>query len=373
MRPFTILLSLFFVIFAPLFEAKADIRPNNINVEVVAKGLAFPWGLAFLPNGDMLVTERDGNLRIIRQDTLEPEPLKGLPDHIFVGGQGGLLDIALHPNFSKNRLVYFSYAGREGRQAGTEVARARLSDNGTALENLEIIFKVEPKTRGRLHYGSRLVFLPDGTLLIGVGDRYTHMDEAQNPSNHLGAIMRVNDDGSIPEDNPFAQNRSRAGEIYSYGHRNIQGMTYDAARNIIWQHEHGPKGGDEVNIIKPGLNYGWPAITYGIDYDGDIISDKTELPGMEQPLIHWTPSIAPSGLAVYSGDKFKDWQGDLFVGALAGSHLRRLDVNGDQIIGQQKLLDGIGRIRDVRDGPDGYLYILTDAYEGAVLRLSPKE
>ena len=344
---------------------------NNFNLVPIAETLEYPWGMAFLPNGNILVTEREGQLRIIRDGVLDPAPITGLPENIFVAGQGGLLDVAIHPEFSENNLVYLSYAGRdENGLAGTEVARGRLESN--TLTNLETIFTAEPKTRGTLHYGSRLLFLPDNTLLITIGERYSEMQEAQNAANHLGSVVRINDDGSIPEDNPFIDSETTQPEIFSYGHRNPQGLTISPDGTEIWLHEHGPKGGDEINIIEPGKNYGWPAITYGIDYSGTIISDQTAAPGMEQPLLHWTPSIAPSGMAFYTGNDFPEWQGDLLVGALVQRHLRRVNIENGEVVGQTRLLDGYARIRDVKQGPDGFLYILTDDLDGQLIRLEPK-
>lgn len=343
---------------------------NSFLIKEIASGLEFPWGMTFLPNGDILVTEREGRLRLIQNGRLLPRPIEGLPENIYVAGQGGLLDVAIHPNFEENKLVYISYAGQGDGGAGTEVTRGVLKNN--RLENVEVIFAVEPKTSGALHYGSRLVFAEDGTLFITVGDRYHKMEEAQNLANHLGSIMRINDDGSVPEDNPFVGVEGAQPEIYSYGHRNVQGITKRPSDHSIWSHEHGPKGGDEVNKLKPSANYGWPEITYGIDYSGEIISEETHKEGMEQPVIYWDPSIAPSGMDFYDGDKFPEWQGDLFVGALVKTHLRRLEMDGDNITEQEVLLDGLARIRDVKSGPDGYLYILTDDLNGKVLRLEPK-
>ncbi len=342
---------------------------HDFRLVTVTSGLTRPWSLAFLPNGDMLVTERIGRLRIIKQGILDPRPIEGLPENIYAAGQGGLLDVVLHPDFEENRLVYFSYAAKSQTGAGTEVARAQFIEG--ELLNRETIFVVAPKTPGQLHYGSRMVFAADGTLFITTGDRYDRMHDAQDPSNHLGAIVRINEDGTVPGDNPFIHHKHNKPEVYSYGHRNVQGITRRPADNSIWAHEHGPRGGDEVNKLRAGANYGWPAITYGIDYSGAIISDQTHAPGMQQPIVYWDPSIAPSGMTFYQGDRFAHWQGDLFVGALAKKHLRRLVMKGDQVIRQEVLLGGFARIRDVRSGPDGYLYILTDENNGKLLRLEP--
>ena len=335
---------------------------HDFSLTTVTEGLEHPWGLAFLPDGNFLVTERVGRLRLIIDGQLAAKAVSGLPENIYVKGQGGLLDVAIHPEFSENNLVYISYAGRGEGGAGTEVARGRLINN--RLENTETIFVVKPKTRGALHYGSRLVFAADGTLFITTGDRYKYLHEAQRPDNHLGSIIRINDDGSIPNNNPFVNHASYQDEIYSYGHRNPQGLTMRPSNQTIWSHEHGPRGGDEVNILKPGANY-------GIDYSGEIISEKTHAPGMEQPVVYWDPSIAPSGMAFYTGTHFPQWNGDLFVGALVLKHLRRLKMNKNEVVEQEVLLEGMARIRDVRSGPDGYIYILTDEKNGKLIRLEP--
>ena len=346
-------------------------RQADFSLKEIVQGLDHPWGMAFLPDGDILITERSGQLRIVRDGQLDPDPIRGLPE-IYVSGQGGLLDITLHPRYSENKLVYFSFSAQDIEGAGTEIARGRFAED--SLEQVETIFVAEPKTSGRNHYGSRIVFGPDGTLLITVGDRYSYMQEAQNPSNHLGSTLRINDDGSVPDDNPFVSQPSAKPEVYSYGHRNSQGLTIRPGLNQIWSHEHGPRGGDEVNIIRPGANYGWPAITYGIDYSGAIISELTEAPGMEQPVVYWDPSIAPSGMSFYDGTDFPEWRGDLFIGALKDTHLRRLELDGDTVIEQEELLKELDqRIRDVRQGPDGFLYVLTDSStpNGKLFRIEP--
>ncbi len=339
------------------------------HVVTLARGLDHPWGMTFLPGGGILITERTGQLRLFKDGKLQTKAIPGAPQ-VAARGQGGLLDVALHPDFAENRLVYLSYAGAGPDGAGTEVARARF--DGNALDDLEVIFRAEPKTPGGAHYGSRLAFDRSGRLYISLGDRRNYMQEAQNPANHLGSIIRLEDDGAIPGDNPFLGVESIRPEIFSYGHRNVQGLALNPASGEVWAHEHGPRGGDEVNILKAGANYGWPAITYGVDYSGAIISDKTEAPGMEQPVVYWVPSIAPSGMAFYDGDLFPRWKGDLFVGALAGRHLRRLELAGGEVTGQEELLTGLReRIRDVRSGPDGYLYLLTDSRNGRLIRLEP--
>lgn len=346
---------------------------HSYRVVTVASGLAHPWGIAFLPGGGLLVTERNGRLRVVRDGKLDPKPVSGLP-RLMVGGQGGLLDVALDPAFADNRLIYFSYAGGRPGNAGTEVARGRLDLDAMTLRDVETIFAVEPKTPGAAHYGGRLQFHPDGTLFVTLGDRYSYMDQAQSITNHLGTIVRINPDGSVPEDNPFVGREGAKPEIFTYGNRNVQGIALRPGTTTIWTHEHGPRGGDELNIVKPGANYGWPEITYGIDYSGAIISDRTEAPGMEQPVVYWDPSIAPSGMTFYDGDKFPEWRGDIFMGALAHRHLRRLEMDGDEVVAQEQLLGELdARIRDVRTGPEGMLYVLTDAADGRILRLEPAD
>jgi glucose/arabinose dehydrogenase len=354
-----------------LARAAEDSAQARFKVETVARGLVHPWGLAFLPNGDLLVTERAGRLRVVRDGQLRGVPVAGVPE-VYARGQGGLLDVALHPDFERTRLIYLSFAARGRGGAGTEVAQARLAPDARRLTGLEIIFRAEPKTPGSAHYGSRLAFGSDGKLYITLGDRYSYMDEAQNLGSHLGSIVRLNPNGSVPADNPFVNTPGAKPEIFSYGHRNVQGLARHPETGAVWSHEHGPRGGDEVNILEAGANYGWPEITYGIDYDGSIISDKTHAPGMKQPLVYWDPSIAPSGMAFYTGNAFPEWRGDLFIGALAHRHLRRLELDGDTVTGQEQLLSDLGaRIRAVTTGPAGALYVLTDASDGRVLRLAP--
>ncbi len=347
-----------------------DSRAAAFTVVSEARGLEHPWGLAFLPDGRKLVTERPGRLRIVGTDGSLSEPLEGVPD-VADRGQGGLLDVAVHPRFEETGWIYLSYSGSGGGGSRTEVARGRLTDAG--LEEVEVIFAAEPKTRGGRHFGSRLVFAPDGRLFVSLGDRGSHMDQAQNPGNHIGTVVRLEDDGGVPPDNPMLDREDARPEVFSYGHRNVQGMALNPWSGEIWSHEHGPRGGDEVNILKAGANYGWPAITYGIDYSGAIISEETEAEGMEQPLVYWDPSIAPSGMAFYDGEAFPGWQGDLLVGALKDRHLRRLDLDGEEVVDQEILIQNLQeRIRDVRVGPEGFVYLLTDSPDGQVLRLEPR-
>lgn len=335
----------------------------------LASGLRRPWSIAFLPDGRLLVTERPGRLSILEANGAEAAVLKGVPA-VAALGQGGLLDVALHPKFADNRLIYLSYSEPSAAGAGTAVARARLGAD--ALEDLEVIFRQQPKLRGGRHFGSRLVFLPDGTLLISMGDR-GQRQRAQNLANHQGTIARITDNGTVPANNPFVGKADAKPEIFSYGHRNIHGMVRDPKTGIVWAHEYGALGGDELNQIKRGANYGWPAITYSKNYNGTVISPHTTRQGMEQPVLYWTPSISPSGLAIYRGDKFPSWQGSLLVGALTPGHLRLLKVENGKVVAQERLLGRLAqRIRDVRVGPDGLVYVLTDARNGRLIRLEPR-
>ena len=340
---------------------------HDFAVATIVDGLQRPWGLAFLPNGDILVTERVGRLRLIRDGVLEPDPVAGLPD-IAVQGQGGLLDVALHPGFAENRLVYLSYAAAGEGGYGTEVARGRYR-NGR-LEDAEVIFRAQPKAGGGRHFGSRLIFDNDGYLYVTLGDR-GHRPNGQDLGTHTGSIVRIRDDGSVPETNPFVGGRRP--EVFSYGHRNVQGAALHPRTGVLWAHEHGPQGGDELNLVRSGRNYGWPVITYGANYGtGTKIGEGTEKPGMEQPLWYWVPSIAPSGMTFYTGDKFPRWRDSLFVGSLKFRLLARLELDGEQVVGEERMLeDEFGRIRAVEQGPDGCLYLLTDDNNGRLLRLEP--
>ncbi len=344
-------------------------QQHTFNVEVVAGELQRPWGLAFLPGGDMLVTERSGGLWLIEQGSHRKSPISGLPK-IVEKGQGGLMGIALHPKFDDNRQLYLSYAAKGKGGFGTEVLRARLED--TALNEMQIIFKALPKSKGGRHFGSRLVFGRDDTLYISLGDR-GQRPTAQDLSDHRGSLIRVNADGSVPPDNPFVGKPDARPEIYTYGNRNMQGMSLHPVSGVIWTHEHGPQGGDEVNVMRAGVNYGWPVITYGTNYGfGTQIGEGTQKDGMAQPIHKWVPSIAPSGMTFYTGDRFPNWRGNLFVGSLKFGLLVRLEVEGERVMHEERLLDGrYGRIRDVVQGPDGYLYLLTDARDGQLLRLTP--
>lgn len=343
---------------------------HTFRVVTVVDGLEHPWGMAFLPDGSILVTERPGRLRLVRNGALEPEPIAGVPE-VWARGQGGLLDVALHPDFERNRLVYLSYSKPGPNGATTAVARGRLVDG--RLEDVEDIFVADAWTNRGQHFGSRLVFDGKGHLFISVGDRGV-MQEAQNPSNHQGTIIRLHDDGRVPADNPFVGREGFRPEIYAYGIRSPQGLALHPERGELWETEHGPRGGDEINLILPGRNYGWPTITYGINYNGEKISDHTHMEGMEQPLHYWVPSIATSGLAFYTGDKFPGWKGDAFVGGLAGQQLVRLRFDGTRRVAIEVLLTELKRrIRDVRNGPDGYIYLLVDEPSAPMLRLEPAD
>ena len=342
----------------------------QFTIGTVAEDLELPWSLAFLPDGSMLVTELPGRLRIVRDGELLETPVAGLPD-VYFAGQGGLFDIALDPDFETNRTIYLSYAHGDRDANATRLLRAVL--DGNELRDQQVIFTSQPYKRAALHFGGRIAFLPDGTLLMPTGDGFTWREEAQELDTLLGKIVRIGRDGSIPVDNPFMQaERTARPEIWSFGHRNPQAILFDPVSGNVYAHEHGARGGDELNLIEPGRNYGWPAITHGRDYNYANITPYTEYPGMEQPLVHWTPSIAPAGMAIYRGDLFPDWRGDLFVAALVERAVRRLDMQNGRVIGQQVLFSELGeRMRDVRVGPEGALYLLTDSSDGRVLRVMP--
>lgn len=344
--------------------ARADLQ-----ITPIAEGLAFPSALAFLPDGAVLISEKPGALRIVRDGALQPAPVTGVPDVVFAS-QAGLLNVAAHPDFAVNGLVYLTYVHGDRASNTLRIAQGRLEAG--ALTDLEVVWDSQPRARSVNHYGGRIAFLPDGTFVMGTGDGYRYREEAQDLMSDLGKVIRLNADGSVPEDNPFVGRDDALPEIYSYGHRNPQGLLYDPASGRIYAHEHGPKGGDEINVIEAGANYGWPIATYGIDYNGAIISPYTEYEGTEQPIHVWTPSIAPAGFALYDGSLFPEWQGDLFVAALAARKLQRIDMESGAVAGEEDLLtDRRARLRDVRMGPDGALYVLTDSRQGALWRLTP--
>lgn len=353
----------------PVFAEPIARIGDVARVEVVAGGLEHPWGLAFLPDGRMLVTERPGRLRIVAADGTVSPPVEGVPT-VDDNGQGGLLDVALDPAFAQNGLVYLSFSEPGEGGSGTSVARGRL--DGTALRDVGVIYRQTPKVDSGRHFGSRLVFAPDGTLFVTQGDRGSMSESAQDLSTTIGKVVRVKPDGSIPADNPFVGRPDARAEIWSYGHRNAQGATIDPATGLLWTVEHGARGGDELNQPQAGRNYGWPVITYGRDYSGEKIGVGTTRSGLEQPVYYWDPSIAPSGLTFYTGDAIPAWKGSLFLGALAGQRLVRLTLREGKVTGEEVLLADLGeRIRDVVEGPDGFLYLLTDSDDGRVLRIRP--
>lgn len=359
-----------------------QIDPDSYSVEVIAEGLSYPWDIAFLPGGDILVTERSGGLRLIRDGVLQDGSVSGVPEVLFDGGAGsfgigrgqaGLFAVQPAPDFLSSNLVYLTYAGGTPGENTTVIHRARF--DGERLVEGETIFSAAPSRDTDNHYGGRMAFLPDGTLLLTLGDGFEYREQAQLRSNHLGTIVRLNADGSPPADNPFFDEGGLAAHVYSYGHRNVQGIAFDARRGVIWSHEHGPQGGDELNRIEAGANYGWPIVTEGVDYNGARISPFSdhESEGFAGPVLGWTPSIAPSGLMAYQGDLFEDWTGDLFVTALAGTALHRIELDASgEVVGESRiLLDGRPRLRHVAEGPDGAIWVLTDEAEGRVLRLTP--
>ena len=359
--------------FLPVADARAQTyrsEDHAFGVVRLVEGLDHPWGLAFLPDGAILVTERPGRLRVVRGGKLEPAPIGGLP-HVVARGQGGLLDVALHPRYADNRLVYLSYAGQGEGGISTDVARGRYT--GARLEEVQVIFRELPKSGAGQHFGSRLVFDRAGFLYITLGDR-GEMARAQEPDDHAGSVIRLHDDGRVPADNPFVGRPGWKPEKYTLGNRNMQGAALHPQSGLLWTHEHGPQGGDEVNVIRAGANYGWPVITYGVNYGiGTRIGEGASKPGMAQPVHFWVPSIAPSGMAFYTGEKFPRWKGDLFVGALKDRMLVRLRIEGERVVKEERLLQGVlGRIRDVRSGPDGLLYLLTDESPGVLARLEPR-
>ena len=371
--PFCVFIYSLIVVFTLSFgSAKAEtLSFPSYTIETIAKGLDYPWALAFLPNGDLLVTERTGQIRIVSQNTVS-EPLVGLPKDIYVQGQGGLLDVVLHPNYHINGWLYLSYTVGSDDKNALQVMRAKLS--GNQLIQQQIMFTVSPFKDTPVHFAGRMTFLPDNSLLITSGDGFDYREDAQRLNNLLGKVIRINDDGSIPANNPFLSEDvdSLSNYVFTYGHRNAQAILYDPSRGVIFSNEHGPDGGDELNIIQAGVNYGWPVITFGNDYIGGRISPFTDYPNMQQPLIDWTPSIAPSGMAVHSGELFKALNGDLLISVLKFKEVRWVQMDGINVVGQVSLFKELGqRIRDVRVHPDGSIYVLTDSAQGKVLRVVP--
>lgn len=383
-QPLRLLFFLFLGVASPGCEARTGPAPVSADVpeaagwstEVVTGGLSHPWSIAWLPDGSALVTERGGRLRMIRDGKLDPTPISGLPP-VLAQGQGGLLDVSLHPDFAANRLVYLTLATGTPDANRTALARGRL--DGRTLRNTEVIFENADSKSGGQHFGSRLVWLPDKSLLMSIGDGGNPplsfggeniRNQAQNPGTYFGAIVRLNDDGTPRPDNPFASRPGARPEIWTIGHRNIQGMTRDPDSGRVWATEHGSRGGDELNHVQGGNNYGWPEVTYSNEYWGPRISGETSRPGVENPALVWTPSKAPSGLTFYTGDRYPQWRGNLFSGALKFGQIRRIVLSGTRVVGEEKLTIG-QRVRDVRQGPDEYLYLLTDEDDGALLRILP--
>jgi aldose sugar dehydrogenase len=381
MRARLYLLPVLLALFVPSPPAQnpGDVKNEKatFRVETVVSGLDHPWSLAFLPDGRMLVTERPGRLRILDASGKLSPPVDGVPAVAAVG-QGGLFDIVLAPDFKESRIVYFSFAEPRGPAGAvnpnsTSLASARfLEEDGKAkLADVKVIFRQEPAVEGGLHFGSRVVVARDGTLFLTTGERNLK-SPAQDLRSHLGKVIRVRADGAAPPDNPFVGRKDARPEIWSYGHRNIQGAAMHPKSGRLWIVEQGPKGGDEINVPEKGRNYGWPVIGYGVDYSGAKIHESTHKDGMEQPIYYWVPSIGPSGMAFYTGDAFPGWKGNLFVGALALTHLERLELDGEKIVKEERLLTDLGqRIRDVRQAPDGTLWLLTDARDGKVLHIVP--
>jgi glucose/arabinose dehydrogenase len=347
-------------------------QTGNLRVETFASGLVHPWAMNFLPDGRLLVTERPGRLRIVSREGKLSPPVAGLPE-VLARGQGGLLDVVPDRDYAQNRTIYFCFADPVRGGARTSMARAQLIDGeAPRLENTRVIFRQEgPPSSGR-HFGCRIVQMPDGNLFLTTGDHGSESKDAQNLSNHIGKLIRIAPDGSVPKDNPFVGKQGAKPEIWSYGHRNMQGAALNPSSGKIWTNEHGPRGGDEVNIPQAGKNYGWPVIGFGIDYSGAKIHEATRKPGMEQPIVQWTPVIAPSGMAFYTGDLFPDWKGDVFIGGLSTRIVMRLEVDGEKVVKQERMLNDLGeRIRDVRNGPDGALWLVTDNAKGRILRVTP--
>ncbi len=361
----------------PLLSDNNVAVAKNFQTTTVLEGLERPWSIAWLPDGAMLITERPGRVRIVRNGTLDPNPIAGVPE-VFAVNQGGLMDVSVHPNFQQNRLVYFTYSHGSNQANRTRVAKATF--DGSTLKNWEVIFEVsQTKAQGQ-HFGSRIVWLPDNTMLVAIGDGGnppTKLDgdwirkQAQNLNSHLGKVVRLNDDGSIPQDNPFTSSDNADAAVWSYGHRNIQGMALDSATNRLWSTEHGARGGDELNLVEAGENYGWPLVTHSQEYTGGEISDKRSLPGMIDPKVVWTPAIAPSGLAFYSGKRFQVWEGDLFAGGLISRDVRRIDLDANGNVVREESIPIGRRVRDVRQSPDGRLYILTDEQNGQLITIEP--
>jgi glucose/arabinose dehydrogenase len=344
-----------------------DTKAGKVAVETLAEGLNHPWGMAFLPDGRLLVTERVGRLRILGTDNKLSAPLQGVPE-VYASGQGGLLDVALDPDFATNRTIWLSYAEPGGDGASTAFARATLGD--TALTDVTVVFRQEPKVSGSGHFGARIVFPRDGHVFLTTGERQK-FDPSQDLMSHLGKIIRLNRDGSVPNDNPFVGRADAKPEIWSYGHRNVQGAAIDPATGVLWTIEFGPRGGDELNRPEAGKNYGWPLVSWGNHYDGADIPDPPTRPDLTDAVKYWNPVISPSGMIFYTGAKFPQWKGNLIVACLSGQALTRLKIENGQVVDEERIATG-ERIRDVEQGPDGSIYVVTDDDNGAILRLRPQ-
>jgi glucose/arabinose dehydrogenase len=353
-------------------DTKGGITRSEVQkffVDTVVTGLDVPWGLEFLPNGDLLIAERSAKLYRFSNNKLTE--ISGLPE-IMVKGQGGLLDLELHPDYGQNGWLYLSYSGfgeNSKREGATHIMRAKI--DGNRLTNQEVIFKASPNSESGIHWGCKLEFDQDGYLFFGIGERGALHDNPQTLGNYLGKIHRIHDDGSIPKDNPFVNTPGAMPTIYSYGHRNPQGTCMHPETGVIWETEHGPRGGDELNIIKPGKNYGWPVISYGINYDGTVLTELTAKEGMEQPVTYWVPSIAPCGMTFVKGDRYKNWKNNILVGSLRFAYLERIVLDGSKVTRQEKLLEGIGRVRNVEMSPDGFIYVSVEKPAGIIVRLVP--
>jgi len=377
------MLLLAFLLFPATFLTAAEVEltgdvpeASGWRTEVVVDGLEHPWSIAWLPDGSALVTERPGRLRLIRDGALVSTPIAGVPD-VLAYGQGGLMDVVLHPDFATNRLIYLTYAVGSKEANRTVLARARLDEDGARLSNLKVLFRNPDTKKGGAHFGSRLLWLPDGSLLMSLGDGGNPplsfdgdfiRKQAQNLGTDFGKLVRLTEDGKPFPSNPFVAESGARPEIYTFGHRNIQGLARDPASGRVWASEHGARGGDELNLIRPGQNYGWPEVTYSMEYFGPPISDVHSRSDVPDPKVVWTPSIAPSGLAFYSGERYPGWTGDLFSGSLSFGQIRHVQLDGERVVGEEKLTIG-KRVRDVRQGPDGYLYVLTDESDGELLRI----
>lgn len=350
---------------------------QNVKQSVVLEGLERPWSIAWLPDGSQLITERPGRLRIVRNGVLDSTPITGVPE-VFAVNQGGLMDVSVHPRFAENRYIYLTYSHGTNDANRTRMARAVF--DGKSLKDVKVIFEVSQSKSGGQHFGSRILWLPDNTMLLAIGDGGNPpvqlngeliRKQAQNRNSHLGKILRLNDDGSIPKDNPFVNTANANPAVWSYGHRNIQGLAFDAGNKRVWSTEHGARGGDELNLAEAGKNYGWPIVTYSREYSGGEITTERSRPGMVDPKTYWTPSPAPSGLAFYNSNRVPDWQGDLFSGELVEQSVRHINLDAKGNVANQNLINIGQRVRDVRTGPDGLLYVLTDEQNGQLIRLEP--